>query len=339
MSLRKVFKAQERTNLLSTPKIVEHLSNVSLRIQRAIVADSVLPESFQLKIVSDIQNKITSTISSIQYSKTVTEEELEGILFFDNPLINHETQFLETFFTELITDTVEFSMISLPALSCSLLVPSPVITTSISSFEAKALTPTPTPLQLPSREKSENDQFLTELFESHSLKEILKRFSLNLSSQEEFFAKFESFDRFQAKLDLFLYLGKRYCKIRNNPTTSSTWYSDFLASCPSVGLDNNQGKGDHGKYFYPTINLDGDYKRNYFKLFNQDTQDNINIENIYKEIHLKLSNFAKYEFDLSIQDRKMRQNFYQYMLDLNKVINELITKLLESSQLRKLYNI
>ena len=123
------------------------------------------------------------------------------------------------------------------------------------------------------------------------------------------------------------------------------WYRDFISSdryteSDNIGFDKEIGKGDHGSYYYNSVNTnDGTTKQCVFLSRNQDRINSIYTERILKEVFTKLGKLATLSIDSKTASKSTKSNFYTYMKDLNNIIDVLITNLLGASQLKAHYNI
>ena len=193
--------------------------------------------------------------------------------------------------------------------------------------------------------KEEIDIFIKKHLSSFSIQEFLNKFSIQLDSQKSFEDDFENFDQFSSKLNLFKYLSKRYYRLSSEPRSSMQWYREFISSdryteSDNIGFDNDKGKGDHGSYYYNSVNLtDGTTRQCVFLSRNKDRIDSIYAETILREVLRKLKKLATLSIDLKTASESTKSNFYIYMKDLNNIIDVLITNLLGASQIKAHYSI
>ena len=123
------------------------------------------------------------------------------------------------------------------------------------------------------------------------------------------------------------------------------WYREFISSdryteSDNIGFDNDKGKGDHGSYYYNSVNLtDGTTRQCVFLSRNKDRIDSIYAETILREVLRKLKKLATLSIDLKTASESTKSNFYIYMKDLNNIIDVLITNLLGASQIKAHYSI
>ncbi|MBI96123.1 hypothetical protein CL656_03160 [bacterium] len=316
---------------LDNQAIVNSIQEIKDLFEGVRFENHELSEEDQTEVIDIIQGFLGQIQDKVQRASHIEESCLEDILIDDDFLENYAFLFnlMDEILQRLILDSKETKLKDNPFLPKLKDIP----------LERREV------LTLPSDDKHLNDEFLTERFAVKPIQEILDEFSINFRTQEDFYEDFERFDSFSSKLRLFKYLGLRFCKITKNPISSSSWFKNFISSeeyteSDNIGFDKHKGVGDHGSYYYKSVNIhDGRPKNCYFKLRNQDRIDSINIENIYKEIYEKLSKLSELSIILDNASDNKKRNFYVYMSDLNNVIDTLILKLLSSPQLKGLYNI
>ena len=320
-----MLKNSYRFSYLDNKSIINSIQEIKDLFEGVRFENHELSEEEQKEVIVIIQDFLSQIQEKVQQTNYLVESRLEED-FMDASFLG-EYPFLISLIMEILEKVIHDSKKSIL---------NNLLDQSLQRREI---------LTLPSLDKNLNDQFLSERFAEKSIQEILDDFSISFRTQEDFYEDFENFDHFTSKLSLFRYLYKRFCKISNNPISSLQWFKNFISSedyteSDNIGFDKDKGVGDHGSYYYKSVNIhDGRAKNCYFKLRNQDRIDSINIENIYKEIYEKLSKLSELSIILDNANNNKKRNFYVYMSDLNNIIDTLILKLLASPQLKGLYNI